>query len=313
MNDDLFEHIRTLFKSNILALYEKCNHDFDLMIASINLVFKKYDLFLLIEDNIKLAFEINYDENTTLSNFDEELITNKFLKSSIRYKFLQGIVSDMHIQQFFEYCKNEIKSVIKIQKKKSPDSGILGKWAFPQKRKDILPREIDTVIEEDIYSDLSKHFNDGESIPDDSSLYIQKLLSNNEYRDIFKAPKVKQVYRGMVVTDDWLNKLLYSHEYKNIDYSGSMNKTFLFRPLHNKEGSTSWSTDKKIASNFSKKEVYDGQISLILIAKTADNINKFLDCKNGLYKLLAASGFEFEKETIGLGSIMISSIEWKPR
>jgi hypothetical protein len=45
MNDDLFEHIRTLFKSNILALYEKCNHDFDLMIASINLVFKKYDRY----------------------------------------------------------------------------------------------------------------------------------------------------------------------------------------------------------------------------------------------------------------------------
>lgn len=314
---DFLKRMRELFKSHILRLYKKCNFDFDLMILSILTALKKNDLSAT-ENDIKLAFGIRINGSRTLLDFDEESIVDKFLQTtSIVNKVLEGDISErdliVDLKQFFEYSENEVKNAIKIKKKKSPDSGDLGKWAFPsQRKKDILPYEEDTDVEEDISIDLDRHFNNNTSIGDKESLAIQKFLANNEYCDVFKQPTEKKVYRGMGVSSTWLKNVL-NDRYDDNAYSGKINKNFVFNPLENVEGSTSWTSNKKIAEKFAKDSCDNNMqdIKIVLIANPAENKNRFLVCKNGLYKLSITQGFEYEKEIIGLGPINISSIEWK--
>lgn len=254
----------------------------------------------------------------TVLDEDPEKLAEIFIVAYLDYykKIEPETVDNLlnQIETFFELCIQQIPYVRKLLSKKSSKKGDLGSYAFPQSRKnDFLPLEKDTYIEEDIYTDLDSHFNNSTSMGNKESLAIQKFLANNEYHDVFKEPNVKTVYRGMGVSSTWLKNVL-NDQYDDNAYSGKINKSFVFNPLHNSQGSTSWTSDKNVAEEFAMHgsiNNLNSDIKIVLIAKTAENRNKFLACKDGLYKLSATQGLEHEKEIVGLGPINISSVEWK--
>jgi hypothetical protein len=184
-------------------------------------------------------YQYNILDEDTKKAAEIFLVAHLYDKISLTETFFDKITEQ--IKLFFELCIQQIPYAKKLLAKKSSKKGPLGSWAFPQNRKkDLLPFEKNTVIEDVLYVELEKHFNDSISISDEASLEMQKILSKKEYPDIFREPKVKTIYRGMSVGEEWLNTLLKSNQIdKSADYSGSLNLRFVFNPLYNTQGSTS--------------------------------------------------------------------------
>jgi hypothetical protein len=193
--------------------------------------------------------------------------------------------------------------------KPEKDTDPLGKYAFPRQRnpKYRVPNERDTKVEIELIRDIQSHFNGAHPLTVDSAELIQSFLKDGLYSDIFKEPSVKQVFRGMVVTQKWLNNVLNNSSPPN---KGVVDMKFSFVPLKDRGGS-SWSTSKEFAFSWAEDQTNEEEnVAIVLIANVEDNKHKFVIGEDGLYKLEGPASFENQSEAVGLDIIKVTRIEW---
>jgi hypothetical protein len=139
---------------------------------------------------------------------------------------------------------------------------------------------------------------------------IKDFIVNSKYSKFFKPPaKQNVVWRGMSVSESWIKRALKLTAKQKLPSVGSETSKFVYKPR--KGYSSSWSLDRTVADNFSKKG--DGEYEVVIHASPEDNPASFLDLASGFYNLKRIEGFKGEREVLGLGWIRSFKIEWRWR
>jgi hypothetical protein len=197
-----------------------------------------------------------------------------------------------------------------LEKKNSiPEEDIdapLNKYAFADLRKNV--KEPDNELEKEIEEKLVNHFDAGLSIDQNTANLFQHFLTNGMYRDIFRKPKESIIYRGMSVDENYIKNALNLTSKDILPKKGDISQNFTFTPFEDVT-ITSWSTNIKSASVFTKKKGIKTH-SLILYASSSENDNKLIDCKYGIYTLRWFVDYKHEKEVLGIGNIKVNRITW---
>ena len=222
------------------------------------------------------------------------------------------------VKDFYAFLKKS-EEPIEIENPEAPADAPLQKIAFGMNRKGKnVPRERNTDIEQRLYKILGAHFNDNQPFGPDVAKMIRSFMKEDIYEKTFSEPSASLVWRGMTVSDGWLRKALG----KDIPTlkSGEIMQRCNFNYTPASGGSSSWTTSKQKAKDFSGKETPKrGQMlfNVVLEASVSDNPYVFVSGPKtstgpGLYGVDGFDTHEDEKEAVGLGKVKVSAIMWKP-
>jgi len=209
--------------------------------------------------------------------------------------------------QLSKFLSSESKQIDK--KAEAPSGSPLGRIAFGQERLDKVPFEQDTKVENKLFSKLVAHVENQAMLDSEAVSQIKSMMKKELYPNIFKEPDVDDVYRGMIVTSQWLKKALKIGKGKKIPDKGTLKKSFTYTP---KRGwASSWSTAKSVATKFSSKEHSDSsKYKIVMRASVDDNPLTFVDMRKGLYNVSQIDHFKDESEAIGMGKIRVYEVTW---
>jgi hypothetical protein len=218
------------------------------------------------------------------------------------------------LQSAWESFLSHIKTNRDINKRITPaqESDPLGRWAFAEERSDV-PWEQNTNGEDTLYTELQRHFKNGSTLSVELSDMISSFIERDLYPDYFTPADTREtLYRGMLVKREWLEAAIGSSDTTQ-PQQGSITKKFVFKPYAG-VGTTSWTSDKKTSSSFSRVQVDNKhdrshEFSVVLTASVKDNTSKFVrvpdDSNEGGLSL------RLEHEVLGLGDIHVKKLEWK--
>jgi hypothetical protein len=247
----------------------------------------------------------------------DNILDDFFVMAGIAYT-LQGMTSgeidnlseqiSKSLGKFNDFLRMKREKLAKVPYES--DSGKLDHYAFAEERPGQVPFEKDNKYEKELYQQLLHHFVSNESPSLEAVKTIKDFLVKGEYSTIFHVPEQNVMYRGMVVDDQFMMKALGVNDKNDINpRDGRENMNFTFTPFSS-HGATSWTTSLSLAHEFSKFSLDNRHWDLIMFAKVADNPNKFVECKKGLYNVKGFDSYSEEDEVLGLGSIKVYRIGW---
>ena len=87
---------------------------------------------------------------------------------------------------------------------------VLGKFEFANDRIKgrHRPAEPNTKIERELSLDIDSYFDDNAPLPAKDITLLRKLLASGMYSDIIKPTSAKEIFRGMIVSADWMLDVL---------------------------------------------------------------------------------------------------------
>lgn len=186
----------------------------------------------------------------------------------------------------------------------APKGSPMGQIAFATSRPK-KPYELNTDVESDLLHALEDHFEGSTPLKAKNVKKIRDFIANGWYSDTFKVPDSDTLYRGMAVSESWLQEKLGIDE---LDDSGSEEVDYSYgKPSE----TSSWTDELRIAKKFSLDAADDIRkpYMVVMHALSSDNPNSFIDCR-GLYDLIELERYSEESECMGLGSIKVFKIEW---
>ena len=187
----------------------------------------------------------------------------------------------------------------------APPKAPLGQIAFSPNRIDRVPKtEKNTTVEEDLYDAIADHVQDNIPLTEDDVAVIKALMKKGYYPEVFKAPDVEEVYRGMTIGGKWLRKILKLGPKAPLPTKGSADVSFYYRPRGG--AAMSWTRSKRKARGFTGQA---GSYDIIFTALVEENANNLLDM-SGLYKVKPMDEFKKEQEVLGLARVKVCRIEW---
>ena len=224
-----------------------------------------------------------------------------------------GMPSDLLMGKIAEFTGTMMKkqhAEIEAHPPEAPKNAPLNQYAFSPERKYrkglnvSIPYEKNNVYEQQLLDAIRGHYNDSEMLSADNAEKIREFLKNGWYEDVFHEPDQSIVYRGMKVKAQYIRDAMNNTEIAN---EGNEQHAFTFTPF---QGSSSWTTSFNTAKSFASNSTNWNGYRLILTARVADNFNRFVIGKGGLYDV-GVSDHTGEMEVMGLGPIAVSNIEWK--
>lgn len=202
--------------------------------------------------------------------------------------------------------------------KSNEEEGVFGKSAFagPGLRKKRNVIEPNTEEEDKVYRDLKRHFNMNIPVPDDSAKTLKGVMMRGQYEDVITPPKGVYVFRGMKTDKEGLERLIGRPLKQNEIGRGKVYSSQLIRPWRRdtaapSEGSNSWSEDSKVAAGYSGPTDESQQYSVVLVAKTSENMNRLMSGPNGLYQVHGFDTYSDEAEATSLGAVQLYKVYWK--
>lgn len=190
----------------------------------------------------------------------------------------------------------------------APEDAPFGLFAFPHERwRADLPPEPDTEIEKEVIAALMGHISAGgggigppmgQHIID----VIKQCLTNGWYNRVFRYPQPGLIYRGMHVNIGWMKDNIEGFDGSTEGESTGSRLTY--RSMGNL---SSWSYNEHEAQRWAR---WGSEPSVILTARTGDNLGMFLDALQLYQQIPRASRYGSEREVVGLGDVRCSSIKW---
>ncbi len=234
------------------------------------------------------------------------------------------------------YLKHFIREVLLLEKAKqqiqlsdddvkmmpappqAPASELLGKYAFPEERKEAepdIPDEPDTSYETELLDAINSHLG-GKNIPlsPEHTDNIKRFMKSKYYKKVFHPGPDQTYYRGEAATPERLKELLGTNLIP--ETSGVKKVDFVWKPRKGENYGSSWTVDKQVAISFTERETSrEKPWKVILVTEQREN---FVSCIPkgrekgllGLYRV-AKQGINTEHEVISLGPVKVSSIEWE--
>ena len=239
--------------------------------------------------------------------------------------------------------KRQIRNIIReelqqVLLEKQDGSGPLGKYVMPKSKIDPDPGEDNepyTSNEEKLEDALEKHFKHGKSpLVRMATDYILKLISDNNYPEIFKLYKGnKPLYRGMNLPRDVFKKLYGPVPKKAKWYSApidwwkerasksgkgaapfSTTTKSSYKPSEDRHAgswASSWSDDLEAAMDFALKPPSmsnkDLDIAVVLMTDPSKH-GVFIDTEPFYDNYHFAKIFEDEQEKIAVGNVAIDKV-----
>jgi len=288
-----------------------------------------------------LGFDLSFEgtspstfvDNNKLAYITYQLIQKHKDKKTLPYAIAYEVSSaERKIQQTHYRKQGELRDFNRINRKKfdkeweetaAPEDAPFGKYAFSPQRQNTInppPKEKNTKIESMILASLSKHVAGTTPMSSNAAQIIKILLERGLYQDVFKAPKVNRVYRGMGVTEEYVQNLGINPNELNEEFEKEkiedmlgrakakvIEKEFTFKP-RGKTFASSWTLNPKVAADFATtSSPTKGTYMVIMEAETALNNGSFLDAV-GFYEIDNLASFSSEQEVFGLGEIKVSKI-----
>lgn len=247
------------------------------------------------EETAKLVFFLQSDLIVNHDNINEiENIFDKLIFFNLSNQQIETLFEKKFEKEINKQKSNKFNQLIKS--KKLDKKGTLDFIAFGEERD--IP-EKDNEFEINLFDAIKNHF----FSPGIETKYadeISKYLKQGLYQDIFPIPKVQKIYRGMSVTNSWLDTVTVRHQ------KGKIVKEFIWHP---KANSSSWTKNLEIAKNFaiSNADKNLNSVPIVMIAYVDNNeIGAFLDLI-GWYKNIT-NEYSREREIMSLGNINVSEI-----
>jgi len=293
-----------------------------------------------------LGFDLSF-EGTSPSTFVDRdklaYVTYQMIQRNKEKKNLPYAIAyemgnaERKIQQAYYYKQTELKDYNTANREKfdkeweetaAPEDAPLGKYAFSPQRQNTTnppPKEKNTKIESMLLATLSKHVAGTTPMSSNAAQIIKALLERGLYKDVFKTPKVDRVYRGMGVTEEYIQNLGINPNELNEELGKEkiedmlgrrkakvVEKEFTFKP-RGKTFASSWTLSPKVAADFAATSSPSrGTYMVIMEAETTLNNGSFLDAA-GFYEIDNLSSFSSEEEVFGLGEIKVSKIYVLPQ
>ncbi len=288
-----------------------------------------------------LGFDLSFEGSSPSTFVDRDklaFVTYHMIQRNKNKKNLPYAIAyemgnaERKIQQVYSGKNTELKDYNRANREKfdkeweetaAPEDAPLGKYAFSPQRQNTInppPKEKNTKIESMILASLSKHVAGTTPMSSNAAQIIKTLLEQGLYKDVFKAPTVDKLYRGMGVTEEYIqnlginpNELNEELGKENIeDMLGRrkakvIERQFTFKP-RGKTFASSWTTSPKVAADFASTNApTKGTYMVIMEAETDLNDGSFLDAA-GFYEIDNLASFSSEQEVFGLGEITVSKI-----
>jgi hypothetical protein len=194
-------------------------------------------------------------------------------------------------------------------------AGPFDNYAFSDERQTLPnppPPESNNFLESAALEKILSVINEEEKLDRKTSDLLNGMLRDGLYRDFLRSPDSEVVFRGMTVYPNELRKLGIDQTPRpgeKIEVKGN----FLFEPQGGL--SSSWTTNRRIASQFSRFKPTTGEkssykIEILMTAMVQKNPYNFLSL-SPFYPLMFSYGYEEEDEVMGLGEIMFEKAELK--
>lgn len=172
-----------------------------------------------------------------------------------------------------------------------------------------MPEEEDTEVEKFVYNQIKKHFSSSRvGMSQEVCDLLSSMIRIGWYKPVLHPPPNEVLYRGIKLRgkEDVINLIgINQGDFKERGYiefeQGKYIQTF-------NGSSTSWSSKKKVTSDFSRRG--KAGYSVTIIAGVEENKDRFLAGPGGLYNVRGLSQWHMERETVGLEPIKIKRIEW---
>jgi hypothetical protein len=209
--------------------------------------------------------------------------------------------------------RETVREILREARDEAPPDAPLGRVAFAGDRSDLSSTDLDempepdTEIEWELYGKLMRHFTHATHIGTSAANLIRDLLKRGWYSDVFRAPDVPEVFRGMYIERDWLIKAVGP---QGASPKGAAQVSFAFEP---KGSGSSWTTDEAVARKFGGFEGGDHReeyVAVLLHARVADHPGQLVVGPEGLYRVKGFAGIPEEREVLALGPIRVHRIEW---
>jgi len=206
-------------------------------------------------------------------------------------------------------CESLVRSLIREM------AGPFDNYAFSDERQALPnppPPESNNFLESAALEKILSVINEEEKLDRKTSDLLNGMLRDGLYRDFLRSPDSEVVFRGMSVYPNELRKLGIDQTPRpgeKIEVKGN----FLFEPQGGL--SSSWTTNRRIASQFSRFKPTTGEkssykIEILMTAMVQKNPYSFLSL-SPFYPLMFSYGYEEEDEVMGLGEIMFEKAELK--
>jgi len=267
-----------------------------------------------------------------ITTFENDFIKNGPDAFMVRWeKLSQG--SSKYDRDYSRRYANDLHSLIKYLKKvrskvkkgaaamvpdsknlkasaEAPASAPLERIAFGDIRGDV-PSEPNTELEDKVYEALYRYIENNKPIPAEFADVIRKIVRKGYYSKVFMLPASKTIYRGSLITEGGMRKLLKLKSGDEIPRKGSREGSFKITPKNG--GAASWTTSLAVAKEFSTgyatARAPKGAIYQVVFIASTDDSKDLLDM-SGLYSLGFGRDLKSEKEILALGPLKAFKMTW---
>jgi hypothetical protein len=187
-----------------------------------------------------------------------------------------------------------------------------GKYVFAPQRKGKVPKEKNTPQEQNAYDNLKDHVRNNTPMDNDVAIELMQIIDDGLYSGVIHEPDTEFVFRGIKLGIDSLEEFL---GIENVPDSGSKMTSQRVNARSDTDsgrtGSTAWTTSiaaaKKFTGSYRTREY-----SVILVARTDENPDSFMEGPGGFYKVKDLDTYAVDEvETIALGPIRLYKVYWQ--
>jgi hypothetical protein len=202
-----------------------------------------------------------------------------------------------------------VAGIVPSHPPEAPDGAPFGRYAWASRREGV-PDEPDTELEETVYAQLKRHFASSRTgLPAGTVSMLSSFLRLGWYSPVLHAPSQDTLYRGMWIRSAAAMAALACVPEGDLRRSGhsDFSAGAIIPPANG--WSTSWSSRKQATREFSESR--GSGYAVTLLADVAQNRFRLLAGPGGLYDVDGLSRWHLEKETVGLEPGIIRRVEWR--
>lgn len=304
--DSLCSAARRLYEANVTKLSQVKSSYSVIDSASVSRSYPRHNYSDVMVEAVKSC---KYGSSDDLKRMYGELLSNLWVYTTEqeRNRLLQQF--DVITQQLLDEKQHRMSNLPRTE---AGEGGYapLDDYAFAEERPGEVPLEKDNALEKDLLKSIRDHLISSTPLTDAHADLLRKMLQTGAYREIIhEPPQGSSVYRGMAVSRDWILKVL-KKQGTSLATRGTKECAFTFTPIN--AGATSWTVSENVAKSFGDAEDNKGKFNLVMYAAVDANPQSFVMCPEGLYNVQGLEDHIDEQEAIGLGTIKVYKIHWKP-
>lgn len=242
-----------------------------------------------------------------IDDIESSIISKEFLAQAIKKIVIPRFPSLLKfMKNFISRKAHEEENVAE-----EDDTDPLGRIAFAPDRLDVDEDETNTPEENSLLTAIKKYMQQSNiKFPEKDADLMIDIFEKGLYRDMFKEPTEKYVFRAVQMSDDELKDVLNLNSNEELPEVGTKTGEFV---TYNKSGKiSSWTKDFQFARKWLRQGFQSGdKLEVIFYASPEKNRGKMIDV-TGTYNVKNLNKYNMAEEVFGIGKIVVDKVIWAP-